>query len=122
VAHAPGLQFFPLSNFAQAPPLQNPVVPQVDCGVVAQWPWGSGEPSATGLHKPSDPDRLQALHASVHAPVQQTPWAQNPDTHSLAALQSAPMGLRPHELLMQWPLTHWLSAVHEAKQLFILQV
>jgi hypothetical protein len=106
---------------AQAPPLQVPVVPQVDCGVTAHWPWGSGVPSATWPHRPSEPERLQVLQAPSQALLQHTPWAQNPDSHSSAALHSAPFCFRPHEPLMQWPSTHWVSLVQDLKQLFTLQ-
>jgi len=37
----------------------------------------------------------------VQAVVQQTPCSQFPDWHSGSAEQKAPMGLRPHELLVQ---------------------
>jgi hypothetical protein len=78
-AHSAGLQLSPLAKRAQAPPWQDPVAPQVDCRVAMHSPCGSGVPSATALHKPTDPDRLQALQAPLHALLQHTPWAQNPD-------------------------------------------
>jgi hypothetical protein len=80
---------------------QVPVVPQEVGAVTAHWPWGSGARSGTAVHVPAEAVRLQARHAPVHALSQHTPWAQNPDAHSLAAAQSAPRGLRPHEPLVQ---------------------
>jgi hypothetical protein len=98
------------------------VVLQVDCRVTGHRPCGSGEPSETELHRPSDPDRLQALQAPLHALLQHTPWAQNPDPHSVAALHSKPGGLRPQEAALQkFPATHWLSLLQAAKQTLPLQ-
>jgi len=67
----------------------------------------------TAEQTPTAPETLQAWQASVQALLQQTPWAQYclPSivyTHSLAALQEAPMGFSPHEPLTQvFGLTHW---------------
>jgi hypothetical protein len=58
-------------------------------------------PSVTGLHKPGDPGRLQALHPPLHALLQHTPWAQNPDWQSVPNVQFAPRGLRPQEAFTQ---------------------
>jgi hypothetical protein len=52
------------------------------------------------------------MHASIHALLQHTPWAQKPDKQSLPALQLAPGGLGPQEAFAQkLPATHWLSLV-----------
>jgi len=83
------------------------VVPQVAEAVMAHFPCGSGARSATAVQVPADAVRSQAMHASVQALSQHTPWAQKPDAHSLAAAQSAPRGLRPQEPFSQnWPLAH----------------
>jgi hypothetical protein len=39
--------------------------------------------------------KLQAIHASAHLLLQQTPWAHSPEAQSVPALQLAPSGLRP---------------------------
>lgn len=63
----------------------------------------------TALHRPSDPGKSQDMQALVHAALQHTPWAQKLDLHSVPALHSAPLGLRPQEELTQKvPGTHWL--------------
>jgi hypothetical protein len=51
-------------------------------------------PAETGTQVPALPARLQATQVPSQAPSQQTPSAQNPDSHSAAALQLAPRGLR----------------------------
>jgi hypothetical protein len=76
VAHAAGPQFLPLSQLAQAPDLQAPVVRQVFCRVTAHFACGSGELSATAVHLPSDDVRLQAMQAAVQSELQHTPCAQ----------------------------------------------
>jgi hypothetical protein len=78
-AQAAALQLMPLSTYAQAPPEQFPVVPQVLGRVARHLPCGSGDLSATLLQLPTLPVTLQAMHASVHPWSQHTPWAQKPD-------------------------------------------
>jgi hypothetical protein len=66
---------------------------------------GSAPPAATGEQVPTFPVTLQDRQvppvASLQVVLQQTPSVQLPLTHSAAAAQAAPLGLRPHELLMQ---------------------
>jgi hypothetical protein len=47
------------------------------------------------------PGRLQEKQLALQAPEQQTPWAQNPEAHSVACAQIAPTGLRPHDPFWQ---------------------
>lgn len=100
VAHSATLQFTPCATKAHSPPLQAPVLPQDAVGVDLHTPWGSGEPSATGLHRPAEAARLHAMQALVQVELQQTPCAQLPDTHSDPVPHSAPSGFRPHEPLL----------------------
>jgi hypothetical protein len=78
----------------QAPlPSQAPVKPQGGLG--AQPPCGSISSAGTFWHMPASPGTLhdwQLPHPSV---AQQTPSAQWPLSHSLAAAQSCPRRLRP---------------------------
>ena len=98
------------------------MVPQVDCAPVLHCSCGSGAPSGTAVQRPSVAERLQALHASVQAELQQMPCAQNPDWHSPAALHSAPLGFFPHDPATQkLPATQSSSLVQLAKQLVPLQ-
>jgi hypothetical protein len=50
---------------------------------------------------PVEPLRLQAVQAPLHAELQQIPWAQKVDWHSLPAPQEAPPGFLPQEPAMQ---------------------
>ena len=62
------------------------------------------------------------MHAPVQALSQQTPWAQNPEAQSLAAAQSAPRGLGPHEPLVQnSPGAQSAPVLHAGKQVSPLQ-
>jgi hypothetical protein len=118
VAQVADLQASPLAKNAQAPARQAPVVPHVDCAVARHTSCGSGAPSGTAVQSPSVAARLQALQASVQAALQQTPWAQKPDSHSPAALHSAPVGFFPHEPATQkFPGTQSASLVQLRKQL-----
>lgn len=109
------LQILPLAVLAQAPPTHLPVMPQGLVWVVAMHlPWGSGELSGTSTQRPAVARRLQAMHASPHALSQHTPWAQKPETHSLARLQLAPRGWRPQDggaPLQTLPFTHCVLLV-----------
>ena len=82
-------------------PSHAPVVPQVLGGWTAHMPCGSGLLVSTGQHVPSRPGWLHVRQAPVHATLQHSPSAQNPDAHSLPLLQTAPRGLGP-----QLPATH----------------
>jgi hypothetical protein len=98
------------------------VVPQLDWAVTTQSSWGSGERSGTALQRPSVEARLQALQASVQAELQHTPCAQDPDWHSPAVLQSAPLGFFPHEPRTQkFPAKQSVSLVQLPKHAFPLQ-
>lgn len=120
-AQAAGLQLLPLSKNAQTPPLQAPVVPQVAGALTLHLPWGSGAPSLTVVHRPSEPAKLQALQASEQDWLQHTPWAHVPDRHSPPALHAAPLGFRPHDEFSQnCPGTHCLSLAQVEKQLLPL--
>lgn len=79
LAQTAALQFTPLSRYAQAPPTQFPVVPQALVVFATHLPCGSGALSATALQVPTFSGRLQAMHPSVQAVSQHTPWAQKPD-------------------------------------------
>ena len=74
-----------------------------------QTPWGSAPPGGTGAQVPSEVETAQLRQPPVQAVVQQTPSAQNPLLHSLAAEQGWPGALGP-----QLPLTQasppWQSA------------
>ena len=83
------------------------MVPQVVDWVTAHLRCGSEALSATATHSPSVVVRLQAMHASVHAFAQHTPWAQKPDWHCVATEHFAPLGAVPHKEFSQN-----LSAAH----------
>jgi hypothetical protein len=120
-AQLAALQFTPLSTYAQPPPTQFPVVPQVSVLVATHLPCGSGALSATLLQLPTLPATLQAMHASVHAWLQHTPWAQKPNSQSAAELQFAPKALSPQEDFVHcFPDTHWVSLVQRSKQVLPL--
>ena len=61
------------------------------------------------MHCPTLPGTAHDLQVPEHAVVQQTCCEQNPDAHSLAAVQPAPGGLGP-----QLPLTHAAGATQSA--------
>jgi hypothetical protein len=122
LAQAAGLHRVSLATYAQAPARQAPVVPQVSDAVALHCPCGSGVPSRTAVHSPSVALRLQALHASVQAELQQVPWAQNPESHSPAPLHSAPSGFLPQKPATQnRPATQSASRVQLEKQADPLQ-
>ncbi len=52
------------------------------------------------MHVPSVPASVHDWQAPVHALSQQTPCAQLPDVHSVAAEQDAPMLFVPHEFIV----------------------
>jgi hypothetical protein len=86
-------------------PSQVPSRPQLVWAAAAQRDFGSAPPSTTGEQVPTFPVTLQDRQvpplASLQVVLQQTPSVQMPLTHSAVAAQVAPLGLRPHELLMQ---------------------
>ena len=50
-------------------------------------------PAATGVHAPSRPARLHAMHVPLHATSQHTPSTQNPVAHSPGPAHACPGGL-----------------------------
>lgn len=106
----------PTANFAQPPaPLQRPLVPQVDRASTLHCMCGSGLPTATGVHSPSEPTWLQLTHGPWHGKLQQRPSTQLFDWHSLAMLQAAPRPFGPHDPDLHSRPSHWVEAVHAAK-------
>jgi hypothetical protein len=96
-------QIVPAAYFWHAPePSQTPVVPQE----AVPWSWqvlaGSGWPVGTLLHVPAvAAETLHDLHVPLQLVVQQTPWLQKPDLHSVPPEQVRPASFNPHELLAQ---------------------
>ena len=91
----------PLAYWRQAPsPSQVPSLPQLAAPSSAHWLSGS-VPAGTSMHRPSLPAIAHERQVPLHALVQQTPWAQIADAHSLPAAQAAPGGFGP-----QLPFTH----------------
>lgn len=98
------------------------MVPQDEGLVATHLPWGSEAPSGTAVQVPAEARRSQAMQEPVQALSQQTPCAQKPEAHSLAAAQSAPRGLRPHEPPAQnSPGAHCSLVAHVPKQVSPLQ-
>lgn len=73
--------------------------------LAAPWSWhvpvGSVPPAGTGLQLPALLLRAQERQVPVQPVAQQTPWAQMVLPHSPPAEQIAPLGLSPHDPLMQ---------------------
>jgi hypothetical protein len=113
----------PCTYFWQAPPWHLPLVPQVVPPWSTQVSVGSGIPAGTAAQVPIMPVRAQDWQAPAQAETQQTPWAQLLDLHSDLVEQKAPLGLRPHELLVQtFPGEQSASAVQPVKQRAPLQM
>jgi hypothetical protein len=91
-------------------------LPQVLSGSAVQTPWGSIPPTVTGAHSPARPARLQLTHGPLQFTLQQTPSAQNAESHSLAAVHTAPSGFFPHERSLHSRPSHWLLLSHTSKQ------
>jgi hypothetical protein len=84
---------------------------------------GSGIPAGTGAQVPIIPVSAQDWQAPAQAETQQTPWAQLLDLHSVLVEQNAPLGLRPHELLVQtFPGEQSASVEQPVKHLAPLQM
>jgi hypothetical protein len=84
----------PAGQRRQAPfPSQKPSVPQVDAAV---WVQPADGPTGTGLQTPSEPTMAHDWQAPVHAELQQKPWEQEFDRHSVASPHVWPLALRPH--------------------------
>jgi hypothetical protein len=102
-------------------PLQNPVVPQVVAPWSLQVPVGSVPPAAIGEQVPAVPVSAQERQLAVQLVAQQTPCAQMPLVHSLAAAQGAPFPLRPHEPARQTAgATQSASAVQLVRQVAVV--
>lgn len=89
----------PAPQREQLPFEHSPVVPQVVAAVTAHLPCGSTPPLIL-VQLPVVPARLQAWQALLQELLQQTPWAQNPLAHSVAAEQAPPLGFRPQLLII----------------------
>jgi hypothetical protein len=65
--------------------------------------FGSLAPGATGEQVPIVAVSVHDTHGPLHMALQQTPWVEhtNPAAHSGLVAHWAPLGLRPHEPLMQ---------------------
>ncbi len=115
VAPAQGV---PVTYFWQAPAWHLPSVPQLVPPWSTQVSAGSGIPVGTGAQVPIMPVSAQDWQALAQAETQQTPCAQLLDWHSALVEQKAPLGLSPHELLVQtFPGTQSISAVQPVKHL-----
>ena len=80
---------------------------------MAQVSDGSGMLLGTFVQVPREPASPHVLQASLQAVVQQTPWAQTSDAHSVLLEQKAPGGFLPHEVAVQkFPGEQFTSAVH----------
>jgi hypothetical protein len=62
---------------------------------------GSVSPVGTLVQVPRAFGNAHDLHVPPHAVEQQTPCSQKPFWHSVPLMQTAPLGLSPHEPLMQ---------------------
>jgi hypothetical protein len=105
-------QAVPSGYFWHAPAWHLPSVPQDGAPWSRQRPAGSGRPAATAVQSPIEPVSAHEKQEPLHAVVQQAPWAQWPDWHSLPFEQKAPIGLSPQE-----PCTHEVPAVQLASLL-----
>jgi hypothetical protein len=79
----------PLAYCWHAPiPLHMPLVPHVVAPASMHCVAGTGGiPAGMLLHVPAEDARAHDWQVPVHAVAQHTPWAQNPDAHSLAPAQ-----------------------------------
>jgi hypothetical protein len=88
-------QLVPAAYRRQAPmPSQVPSVPQVAAVTSVHWFSGSW-PLGTFVQVPTVPEIAQDRQVPVQVVVQQTPWAQLPELHSVSPPHAAPIGLRP---------------------------
>jgi hypothetical protein len=115
-------QVVPAAYVWQAPaPSQTPVVPQLCAPVSVHWLFGSF-PAATGPHEPSAPEpflaAVHAMHVPVQAALQQTPSAQKPLRHWLAAVQATPLAA----FGVQTPLAQYSVLAHCASSAQAVQV
>ena len=123
VGQVAATQDVPCAYFWQAPPAHLPLVPQLAAPWSLQLPAGSGSPVGTAVQRPSEPASAHERHDPVQAVAQQIPCAQVAETHSALSEQEAPLGLRPHELVVQaFPVEHSALVAQEAKHFDPLQV
>ena len=93
-AHVWAAHSVPAGHRRQAPfPSQKPSVWQLEASVFVHCAEG---PTATGLHVPSEPATAHDWHAPPQAELQQKPWAQVFETHSVPSPHAWPFALRPH--------------------------
>jgi hypothetical protein len=113
----------PWTYFWQAPAWHLPFVPQLVPPLSVQAEAGSGAPVATAVQVPMVPVSAQETQEPAQAVAQQIPCAQLPDRHSPFVEQAAPVGLRPHEALVQtFPVEQLASALQLEKQRVPLQM
>jgi hypothetical protein len=116
-------QGVPCTYFWQAPAWHLPSVPQLVPPWSVQASAGSGAPVATDVQVPMVPVSAQETQEPAQAVAQQIPCAQLPDRHSPLVEQAAPVGLRPHEALVQTlPVEQLASALQLEKQRVPLQM
>jgi hypothetical protein len=116
-------QGVPWTYFWQAPAWHLPSVPQLAPPLSTQAPAGSGAPVATAVQVPMVPVSAHETQEPVQAETQQTPCAQLADWHSVLSEHDAPLGLRPHEALVQtFPVEQLASALQLEKQRVPLQM
>jgi hypothetical protein len=70
--------------------LQVPICPQLLSGSCPQTPRVSGVPAGAGTQRPASLGSLQETQGPVQATLQQTPSAQNPESHCEASSQGCP--------------------------------
>ena len=77
----------------------------------------STEPVASGVQWPIVEGSAQLLHAPVQAPSQHTPSTHMPERHWASAVHVTPRFSLPQAPLTHaWPVSHWLSFVHDVVQ------
>ena len=96
-SQVPAWHSVPLTYLRQPPwPSQVPSWPQVVGSTTTQIAGSAGfTPAGMKPQSPSDDERLQDLHLSLHADVQQTPSVQNPVWHSASHAQDSALPLVP---------------------------
>jgi hypothetical protein len=88
-------QLVPAGYVAHCPlPLQTPVVPQVEAGMVMHAIWGSSPPSGTGWQVPCMFMTAHERQLGQLAAAQQKPSVQLVLKHSVPEVQAAPFALR----------------------------
>jgi hypothetical protein len=109
--------------WAQPPmPSQAPVCLQLGAPPSLQSRWGSAPPALTGQQVPRRDGSVQETQAPLHALLQQTLSAQNPERHSLSIWQKAPPFRLPQLPIAShpWPLTHCEAEEQAEKQALVV--